>query len=111
DIAESFEEFEDDEDILRILNALDYEEKANVIEEADEKIQKKIVEILPEDEVIEIFSHMSPDDIVDILGYINFQKRKSLLDSMERGGAGRLRELLGYETDSAGGIMTTQFIA
>lgn len=111
DIAESFEEFEDDEDILRILNALDYEEKANVIEEADEKIQKKIVEILPEDEVIEIFSHMSPDDIVDILGYINFQKRKSLLDSMKRSDANKLRELLGYETDSAGGIMTTQFIA
>lgn len=111
DIAESFEEFENDEDILRILNALDYEEKANVIEEADEKIQKKIVEILPEDEVIEIFSHMSPDDIVDILGYINFQKRKSLLDSMKRSDANKLRELLGYETDSAGGIMTTQFIA
>lgn len=111
DIADSFEELADDEEILRILNALNYEEKASVIEEADEKIQKKIVELLPEDEVIEIFSYMSPDDIVDILGYINFQKRKNLLDSMKRSEANKLRELLGYETDSAGGIMTTQFIA
>lgn len=111
DIADSFEELSSDEEILRILSALDDEGKAAIIEETDPKIQKRIIEILPEDEVIEIFSHMSPDDIVDILGYVNFQKRKNLLNNMKRSDANKLRELLGYETDSAGGIMTTQFIA
>ena len=111
DIAESFEEIEKDEDLLKILNAMTDEEKAAILEEADEDIQKRIVELLPEDDVIDIFSHMSPDDIVDILGYINFQKRKNLLNNMKRSDANKLRELLGYETDSAGGIMTTQFIA
>ena len=54
---------------------------------------------------------MSPDDIADILGYIGFTKSKSLLNQMKRSEANKLRELLGYADDSAGGIMTTQYIA
>lgn len=111
DIAESFEEIENDEELLRVFNLLSDENKAEILEEADEDLQKRILYLIPEDEVLEIFSYMSPDDIADILGYIGFTKSKSLLNQMKRSEANKLRELLGYADDSAGGIMTTQYIA
>ena len=110
DIAESFEEL-DDSELKRILSLMSDENKAKVIEQADEELQEKILELFSDEEIIMIFSHMSPDDITDILGYIEFQKRKSILDNMKRSEANKLRELLGYEEDSAGGIMTTRYIA
>lgn len=111
DIAESFEEIESDEELLRVFNLLSDENKAEILEEADEDLQKRILYLIPEDEILEIFSYMSPDDIADILGYIGFTKSKSLLNQMKRSEANKLRELLGYADDSAGGIMTTQYIA
>ena len=110
DIAESFEDLDDDE-LKRILNLMSDENKAKVVEQADEDLQEKILEMFSDEDIIQIFSHMSPDDITDILGYIDFQKSKSILNKMKRSEANKLRELLGYEEDTAGGIMTTRYIA
>ena len=110
DIAESFEDLNDNE-LKRILNLMSDESKAKVIEQADEELQEKILEMFSDEVIIQIFSYMSPDDITDILGYIDFQKSKSILNKMKRSDANKLRELLGYEEDTAGGIMTTRYIA
>ena len=110
DIAESLEELEDEE-LLRVLELMTDEQKASIIEQADEDLQERIIELISDEEVIDILAYMSPDDIADILGYIDIQKSKSILTKMKRSQANKIRELLGYEEDSAGGIMTTQYIA
>lgn len=110
DVAESFEEL-DDEELLRVFELMSDENKASIVEQADEDLQKRIFELISDEEAIDILSYMSPDDIVDILGYIEIDKSKSILTKMKRSQANKIRELLGYEEDSAGGIMTTQYIA
>ena len=110
---ESEEEFEelDDEELLRVFELMTDEQKANVIEQADDDLQERIFELIPDEEAIDILAFMSPDDIVDILGFIDIRKSKSILTKMKRSQANKIRELLGYEEDTAGGIMTTQYIA
>lgn len=110
DVAESFEEMEDEE-LLRVFELMTDEQKAKIIEQADEDLQERIFEMISDEEAIDILAYMSPDDIADILGYIDIQKSKSILTKMKRSQANKIRELLGYEEDSAGGIMTTQYIA
>ena len=110
DVAESFEEL-DDEELLRVFELMTDEQKANVIEQADDDLQERILELIPDEEAIDILAFMSPDDIVDILGFIDIRKSKSILTKMKRSQANKIRELLGYEEDTAGGIMTTQYIA
>ncbi|RRD39522.1 magnesium transporter [Leptotrichia sp. OH3620_COT-345] len=110
DIAESFEEL-DDEDLLRVFELMSDEQKASIVEQADEDLQKRVFELIDDEEAIDILGYMSPDDIADILGYIDIQKSKTILTKMKRSQANKIRELLGYEEDSAGGIMTTQYIA
>lgn len=111
DIAESLEELDSDEDIIRIFNALDSEDKAAILEEADEELQKRIIYLFDEEEIIDMFAYMSPDNIADILGILRIDKSKAILDKMKRSDANKLRELLGYDSDTAGGLMTTQYIA
>ena len=110
DVAESFEEL-DDEELLRVFELMTDEQKANVIEQADDDLQERIFELIPDEEAIDILAFMSPDDIVDVLGFIDIRKSKSILTKMKRSQANKIRELLGYEEDTAGGIMTTQYIA
>ncbi|MFY9394992.1 MAG: magnesium transporter, partial [Halanaerobiales bacterium] len=109
DIAEALEELEPE--ILHSFVALmDLENLARIIELADEDLQLEIINKLSLEEIIEIFSYMSTDNIIDILGNLSIDKRKSLLKEMKQGEANILRKLLGYDRESAGGLMTTEYI-
>ena len=109
DIAEALEELEPE--ILHSFVALmDLENLARIIELADEDLQLEIINKLSLEDAIEIFSYMSTDNTIDILGNLSIDKRKSLLKEMKQGEANELRKLLGYDAESAGGIMTTEYI-
>ncbi len=110
DVAASIEEFKD-EDILLLLNMLPAETLATIFEEASESLQQKIVEFLDVSKITAIFSHMSVDDIADILGILTISQRKEILTHMKDQDSKEIQMLLGFEPDSAGGIMTTQYIA
>jgi magnesium transporter len=53
---------------------------------------------------------MAADDITDILGLLPIQKRKELLRHMKQDDALVVKNLLGYDRESAGGIMTTEYL-
>lgn len=109
DIAEALSDLEAVE-INNFTNLLDTEELADIFEEAEEELQIDILKYKSAHEIIDIFSHMAADDITDILGLLPIQKRKELLRQMKQDDALIVRNLLGYDKDSAGGIMTTEYI-
>ena len=109
DIAEGLSELKP-ENMLQFITFLDSQEIALIIEHMDYKLQKEIIKSKEIDDIIDIFSYMSTDNITDILGNLSVNMRKKLLNQMKKGEAQILRSLLGYEIDSAGGIMTTEYI-
>ena len=98
-----------------ILNSfcscLNDEKIASVLEQADEKLQLRIIENFDKYRVLYLFNYMQKDDIVDILGNLSFSYRKEIINLMTEGDRKVIKELLGYSKDSAGGIMTTEYIA
>ena len=110
DLAVSLSDYEDEE-LEKLCKNISNENLAKVLEEADAKVQKKIIGNLDNSRVIEIFSFMSKDDIVDVLGILNTGRRKQLINVMKAGDKAVIKQLLGYKDDSAGGIMTTEYIA
>lgn len=110
DIATALSELEDD-DIKTFLDLLDSSDVASIIEESDESLQNKIIKLLDNRKTIQVFSYMSTDDIADILGILGFHQRKELLRLMKDRDSQEIQMLLGFEPDTAGGIMTTQYIA
>jgi magnesium transporter len=110
DIAILIEEF-DDESLLKFYEQIDNELMAEIVEQASEELQVRIIKLFDFKSIIHLFSYMSNDDIADILGNLPIKMRKNLLKMMKTGDTKQLQELLGYAEDSAGGIMTTEYIA
>lgn len=111
DLALQLSDLEDN-DIAEICSKLSDKELASILEESEEKTQIRILDLLRNNRIINVFSYMSKDDIVDILGEINIGKSKELINLMKDGKDKKIiTELLGYEDDTAGGIMTTEYIA
>ena len=110
DIAIIIEEF-DDESLLKFYEQIDNELMAEIVEQASEELQVRIIKLFDFKSIVHLFSYMSNDDIADILGNLPIKMRKNLLKMMKTGDTKQLQELLGYDEDSAGGIMTTEYIA
>jgi Mg/Co/Ni transporter MgtE len=54
---------------------------------------------------------LAPDVAADVLGRLSAEEAMEILKRMDREEAEDIQELLGHEKDTAGGLMTTEFIA
>lgn len=110
DIALLFEDLEDEE-ILSFAGMVSDEEMADILEQAEEDDQDRIAGLIDDIALLNIFSCMSKDDIVDIIGRMKTDRKKRLIQLMKHDEKKSISKLLGYDEDSAGGIMNTEYIA
>ena len=94
-----------------VLAALDDESVADAMEEMEPDIQVDVLEDLAPERAADILEEMSPDDAADLVADLDQDTRDKILSHMEVDEAEEVQELLGYPEDSAGGIMTTEYIA
>jgi magnesium transporter len=94
-----------------VLATLDDEAVADAMEEMEPDTQVDVLEDLEPERAADILEEMSPDDAADLVADLSDESRQEILALMEKDEADELGELLGYPEDSAGGIMTTEFIA
>ena len=94
-----------------VLAALDDEAVADAMEEMEPDTQVDILEDLAPERAADILEEMSPDDAADLVADLDQDTRDEILSHMEADEVEEVRELLGYPEDSAGGIMTTEYIA
>ncbi len=94
-----------------LVASLNDEVAADTLEELSEEQRADILEGLDEERAADILEHMGPDDAADALAELDEEKAESLLKRMEAEEAQDVRELMTYEEDTAGGIMTTDYVA
>jgi magnesium transporter len=94
-----------------IVESLDNETAAETLEEMSTENQARILEDMDEERAADILEEMSPDDAVDVLGEMDEEKAQELFNLMEEEEKADVAELLPYESDTAGGLMTTEFVA
>ena len=94
-----------------VFHALDPETAADTLEEIDPKIQKSLIEEIPVEKASDIMEEMSQDDAADLLGDLPEDKAEEILEGMERETAEDLRGLLEHPDETAGGLMTTEFLS
>jgi magnesium transporter len=110
DIAD-FLSVHSDQILITFLKYTSPDLHAKVLEQANEKLQLRMIKFLDYSEVIHLFSQMSNDDVVDTLGHLPTGLRKNIINEIKEDERTSVEQLLGYSKDSAGGIMTTEFIA
>jgi magnesium transporter len=94
-----------------VLASLDDEAAADVFEEMEPETQVEVLEDLDPERAADILEEMSPDDAADLVADLSDESREEILALMERDEAEELGELLAYPEDTAGGMMTTEFVA
>lgn len=92
------------------LDKLDAKQIADTLEEVEPDLQASLVESMPDEKIAEVLEEMSPDEAADLLAELPEERSEELLDLMEEEEAETVRKLLEYPEDSAGGIMTTEFV-
>ena len=93
-----------------IVESLDDETAAETLEEMAAARQAQILGDMDEERAADILEHMSPDEAADVLGDLPEDKAEDLLNRMEDDEQSEVAELLPYEDDTAGGLMTTEFV-
>lgn len=93
-----------------IVESLDDEIAADTLEEMSTENQARILEEMDEERAADILEEMSPDDAVDVLGEMDEGKAQELFDLMEVEERADVAELLPFDKDTAGGLMTTEFV-
>jgi magnesium transporter len=94
-----------------IVSSLDDETAADILEELDDERQADILEQLDSERAADILEEMAPDDAADVLADMPQEKQDELLALMEPEESEDVRELLEYHEDTAGGMMTTDYVA
>ncbi len=93
-----------------IVESLDDEIAADILEEMSTENQARILEEMEKERAADILEEMSPDDAVDVLGEMNDEKAQELFDLMEDDEKADVAELMSFAHDTAGGLMTTEFV-
>ncbi len=110
DLADIVEEL-GPEDREAIIATLDSEVAAEALSEVEPETRASILEALETEKAAEIVEEMSPDEAADVLNELEDETAGEILEEMQAEPKDDVRELLDYRADTAGGLMTTEYVA
>jgi CBS domain-containing protein len=94
-----------------LFGQLDPEVAADALEQMDTETQVDLIEGMGEEDATRVVEEMAADEAADLLSELEDEKAETILEGMEAERSEEVRELLTHEEDTAGGIMTSDFIA
>lgn len=109
DIAAVFEELQDEKTPI-LFRILPKELAAETFVEMDDETQEFLIHGLSDSELKEVVDELFVDDAVDIIEEMPANVVKRILRQADKDMRKQINELLKYPEDSAGSIMTTEFI-
>ncbi len=98
-------------DQIALFKSLDLKTKARIFIHIDFKTQKSLIEELPANETVELLNNIPSDEAADFLEKLPSDNTREILNLMESKQSKKLSQLLGYSSDSAGGLMTTEYLS
>ena len=110
DLAQILSEMSQSERSM-VFDSLDDDTVADIIEEFAPRAQAQLLEAIEDDRVPDVVAAMEPDDAADMLQELSPEETAEILEQMEEDEAEDVKELMEHERDSAGGIMTCDFVA
>ncbi len=109
-------------DLAEIMEDLDIYEKLALFKSLETIVQRKVftdlatqekqdlIEQLSDMEAADLLENIPADEATDVLSTLSKEKILHLTHRMENETAKELRKLLGFAKDSAGGLMTTEYL-
>lgn len=109
DFLEILEKFEDE--FYEIIDKLPNDYLVELINEAEIEDKLEIVNKISEDRKDIVIPDISSDELVDMLEEADEVQKKDIFEHLDEDDKDDIKELLEYPSDTAGGIMATEFLA
>ncbi|MEM9864786.1 MAG: magnesium transporter [Myxococcota bacterium] len=112
DVAELVEDLPDSE-LASLLEVLPSDVGADIIERLDADRQQIVMDALGVTAAAALLGEMDPDDRTDFVGELEEAQRNTLLTELAKtdaDAAEETHELLAFEPETAGGLMTTEYV-
>ena len=100
---------EEGEEIIEAVG-LDRELEADVFEELDTEHQLEFIESRSDSEAARLLSRMEPDNAADLINEVEQDRRLPILEHLPSDQQTKVRQLLSYNAESAGGLMNPDFV-
>src|SRR5690348_16169920 len=97
--------------VVQLLRALPPARAGDVLEYLDEELRTEVLEALSPKQAAALVSEMTPDDRADAIEDLEEAHAENILSQIPTETRGETERLLSYEPDTAGGLMTTEFIS
>lgn len=110
DILDLIHTVEDDIDIKLILERLPDELIADILEQEDDEEKYPLLQLFDDDKQMHIMEEMSRDELTDLVGELDEEEADAVLENMSEEDRQDIEKLLTYDPETAGGIMSTEFI-
>ena len=113
----------DEYDLARLIEALDFNHRRRLVEilgdhidpdvfpELNDVVQEQVIETLDEEQIVNIVNELDSDDVVEILEHMDDEEQKSIIDQLEPELKYQVESSLNYPEDSAGRIMSRDFVS
>lgn len=111
DLAEVFEETQKDTDLLILFRLLPKDLAAECFVEMDADVTERLINKLSDTELRAVMDELFLDDTVDILEEMPASVVKRVLAQSDPETRGYINDILRYPKDSAGSIMTIEYVA
>lgn len=102
---------ENEDSALALLAHLSDEVIADIVEEEDDEDKYELLKLFSDVKQKHILEEMSNDEVTDLLGELEDEEQQELLAKLSSEDRQDVKELMCYDEDSAGGLMTTEFIS
>ncbi len=111
DLAEVFEETETDTDLLILFRILPKDLAAETFVEMDSDVKEKLLKKLTDRELRAVLDELFLDDTVDFIEEMPASVVKRILAQSDNETRAYINEILQYPKDSAGSIMTIEYVS
>jgi magnesium transporter len=99
------------ERVADLLSALPSDRAADVLEYLNEDLRSEVLDAMSTRQAAELVTQMTPDDRADVLDEMEEERADEILSEIPEQAREETERLLAYEPDTAGGLMTTEFVS
>jgi len=97
---------------ITCFRLLDLDNASGLLAELEPEVQNELMRDLGDISIVALVSNMSPDDAVDLLAELPQDKARAIINQVADAEAKEdLSQLMAFKDDTAGGIMSTDYLA